>query len=64
MVILFNLDSTIVASLTENFENFSLKETSISVFFFKKKEHNFSFKKKIRHPAPGNDETKLADHVE
>jgi hypothetical protein len=64
MMILFKLDLTIVASLTENFENFSLKETSIRIFFLKKKDHNFSFKKVIRHPAPRNDETKLAKRVE
>lgn len=63
MMILFKLDLTIVASLTESFENFSLKETSIRIFFLKK-DHNFSFKKVIRHPAPRNDETKLANRVQ
>lgn len=46
-----------VDSLTENFENFSLKETVVGEFI--SKECNISIKKATRHPEPRNNPDKL-----
>ncbi|KAG2207671.1 hypothetical protein INT47_011791 [Mucor saturninus] len=46
-----------VCSLTEKFESFTLKESSV------KTECNLSFKKVTRHPAPRNDPTKIANRI-
>ncbi|KAG2211168.1 hypothetical protein INT47_006287 [Mucor saturninus] len=50
-----------VASLTEKFAGFTLKETSVRNFL--KTECNLSFKKITRHPAPRNDSTKIAKRI-
>lgn len=50
-----------VASLTEKFAGFTLKETSVRNFL--KTECNLSFKKITRHPTPRNDSTKIAKRI-
>ncbi|OAD70135.1 hypothetical protein PHYBLDRAFT_60034 [Phycomyces blakesleeanus NRRL 1555(-)] len=48
-----------VASLTEKFKNFTLKNSSVQVFL--KNECNLLFKRIIRHPVARNNELKLAN---
>ncbi len=62
MMILFKLDLTIVASLTESFENFSLKETSARNFM--KTECNLSFKRATLRSSERNSEDKLRQRFE
>ncbi|KAG0961480.1 hypothetical protein G6F61_009320 [Rhizopus arrhizus] len=51
--------SDAVASLTEKFENFTLKNSSVQVFL--KNECNLSSKRITRHPVARNNELKLAN---
>ncbi|KAG1142322.1 hypothetical protein G6F37_005958 [Rhizopus arrhizus] len=51
--------SDAVASLTEKFENFTLKNSSVQVFL--KNECNLSFKRITRHPVARNNDLKLAN---
>ncbi|KAG1350098.1 hypothetical protein G6F62_003375 [Rhizopus arrhizus] len=51
--------SDAVASLTEKFENFTLKNSSVQVFL--KNECNLSFKRITRHPVARNNDFKLAN---